>query len=258
MAKGDIFTGGGKLYFEKLNVDGSHAPIMFFGKTDGISFTTSVEFKEHYNSEGCTPLLDARYPSKITAEVKFDTAEITLAMQNRAFLGTIVENTQSVATAEAIVVAGELVVAGSIVDVGYYNATAIVVKDVTDATTYVDGTDYTFEAKSGFVTILDTGAISTGDVLHIDVTAPAMTYSVSATMKESSLTGRFTVITSSQSGNNYRYIFKKLSVNQDGDFIVKGDEIGTLGFVGSALVDDIDNGEYSDYLDIHELDSEAC
>ena len=68
MAKSNIFTGGGKLYFEALNADGSHAPIMYFGKTDGITFSTSVEWKEHFDSEGCTPLLDARYPSKKTAE----------------------------------------------------------------------------------------------------------------------------------------------------------------------------------------------
>ena len=43
MAKSSIFTGGGRLYYQKLNSDGSYEPLMYFGKTDGISFTTSVE-----------------------------------------------------------------------------------------------------------------------------------------------------------------------------------------------------------------------
>lgn len=258
MAKSTIFTGGGTLYYQKLNPDGSYEPIMLFGKTDNISFTTSVEWKEHYDSEGCTQLLDARYPSKKSAEIKFATSEITLEMQNKAFLGNIVETNQAIATAEAVVVAGSLVKRGSIVDIGYYNATVVIVKDVTDTTTYVDGTDYTFDAKSGYITIIATGAIVDLAVLHLTVTAPAITFNTSATMKQSSLAGRFIVITSSQTGNNYKYIFKNVSVTQDGDFMLKGDEIGTLSFSGSAMVDGADNGLLSDYLDIIPLDSSAC
>ena len=182
-------------------------------------------------------------------------------MQNRAFLGTIVEQTQLIATAEAVVVAGTLVEEGSIVDYGFYNATVVTVEDETDVTTYLEGTDYTLDAKAGYITIIPTadgGSITTGDILHLTVTAPAMTYNLSATMKESALQGRFTVITSSQTGNNYKYVFKNVSVTQDGDFLLKGDEIGTLSFSGSAMVDSIDNGVLSDYLDIIELDSSAC
>ena len=258
MAKNDIFTGGGKLYYEKLNADGSHEPIMYFGKTDGISFTTSVEWKEHFNTEGPTPLLDARYPSKKTAEIKFSTAEVTLEMQNRAFVGNIVSSDQIIATAEAIVVAGASVIEGSIVDYGYYNATVVDVKDETDLITYVDGTDYILDAKAGFIEIIpsaDGGSITTGDILHLTVTAPAIVMNTSATMKQSSLEGRFTVITESQTGNDYRYIFKKVSVVQDGEFNLKGDEIGMLSFSGSALVDDADNGVLSDYLDIVGLEA---
>lgn len=261
MAKSDIFTGGGKLYFERLNADGSYQNLLYFGKTDGISFTTTVEWKEHFDSEGCTPLLDAKYPSKKTAEIKFETSEITLEMQNRAFLGTIVSQEQTIASAEAVVVAGTLVEENGIVDIGYYNTTILVVKDPTDLITYVENTDYTFDAKSGYISIIaiaDGGAIVAGVGLNLTVTAPAMTYNVSATMKESALQGRFIVITSSQTGNNYKYVFKNVSVTQDGDFLLKGDEIGMLSFSGSALVDTVDNGTLSDYLDIIELDSATC
>ena len=261
MAKSDIFTGGGRLYYQKLNSDGSYEPIMYFGKTDGISFATTVEWKEHFNSEGCTPLLDAKYPSKQSAEIKFETSEITLEMQNNAFLGNIIESSQLIATAEAVVVAGTLVKEGSIVDVGYYNATVLVAQDETDATTYVEGVDYLFDAKSGFMTIISTadgGSITTGDILHLAVTAPAMTLRTSATMKNSALLGRFIVVTSSQTGNNYKYTFKNVSVTQEGEFLLKGDEIGKLSFSGSAMVDTVDNGELSNYLDIVELDSSDC
>ena len=255
MAKSDIFTGGGKLFYQKLNGDGSYEPIMYFGKTDGISFATSVEWKEHYNSEGCTPLLDAKYPAKKSAEIKFETSEITLEMQNKAFLGNIVVTDQTIATAESVAVAADLVKQGSIVDIGYYNATILLVD------TYVEGVDYTFDAKSGYITILTTaqgGSIADSTALDLTVTAPAISMNTSATMKNSALLGRFIVITASQTGNNYKYVFKNVSVTQDGDFMLKGEEIGTLSFSGSAMVDTVDNGVLSDYLDILDLESSAC
>ncbi len=258
MAGNSIFTGGGKLYYQKQNSDGSYDPIMYFGKTDGISFSTSVEWKEHYDSEGCTQLLDARYPSKKSAEIKFDTADITLEMQNRAFLGDLVSSDQTAVTDQAVVVSGTEVKGGYIVDIGYYNATTVLVQDESDTTTYVEGTDYSFDAKSGYITIIEGGGISDGDVLHLTVTAPAITMNTSATMKNSSLNGRFIVITSSQTGNNFKYVFKNVSVTQDGDFQLKGEEIGKLSFSGSAMIDGNDNGVLSDYLDIIELDSTAC
>jgi len=263
MAKNEIFTGGGRLYFAKKNGDGSYDNLMYFGKTDGITMATSVEFKEHFDTEGCTPLLDARYPAQKTTEVKFDTSEITLEMQNRAFLGNIVVTAQTTQTDEAIVIPTEEVVEGSIVETGKYNATALTVKDETDTTTYVEGTDYEFDAKVGFITIIPTGdggSITTGDILHLTISYPDFTINTAATMKESALQGRFEVVTSSQTGNNYRYIFKNLSVTQDGDFAIKSpDEIGKLSFTGSAMVDaTMAQGNLSDYLDIIELDTTAC
>ena len=90
MAKNDIFTGGGRLYFAEKNSDGSYQNLKYFGKTDGVTMANTVEFKDHFDTEGCTPLMDARYPSKVSAEVKFTTSEITLEMQNRAFNGNII------------------------------------------------------------------------------------------------------------------------------------------------------------------------
>lgn len=257
--KSSIYSGGGRLYFKKLKADGSYDPIMYFGKTDGITLTSSVEFKEHFDTEGCTPLLDAKYPSKKSMDVKFSTSEITLAMQNMAFLGNVITKTQTIATDEPVVVAGDLVKLGSIVDCGYYNTTVLIVKDDTDNTTYVDGLDYSFDAKSGFITIMANGSIVDGAELHLTITAPAITFDVSATMKQSSLLGEFTVVTSSQTGNNFKYIFKMLSVTQDGDFTLKGEEIGTLSFTGAAMIDTTTaSGVMSDFLDIIELDSSEC
>lgn len=260
MARSSIYSGGGKLYFRKLNADGTKDPILYFGKTDGITMSVGVDYKEHYDTEGCETTLDARFPSKKTTEVKFSTSEITLEMLNRAFLGDIQTQTQNAETNKAITVAGSEVKKGYVVDLGVYNGTGVVVKDSTDATTYVEGTDYVFESKSGFLTILEGGSIAEGSDLHVTVgTVPQLDIRISAAMKESALLGEFIVITSSQTGNNYKYHFKRLSVTMDGDFQLKGDEIGTISFSGAAMIDtDTVSGTLSDYVDIYELTSDAC
>ena len=91
-------------------------------------------------------------------------------------------------------------------------------------------------------------------------TYPDFTINTSATMKNASLNGRFELITSSQTANNYRYIFKNLSVNLDGEFQLKSaEDIGQLSFIGAALVDSsLAVGDLSDYIDIIELDSAVC
>ncbi len=46
-------------------------------------------------------------------------------------------------------------------------ATSQLVKDVTDATTYVEGTDYELNRDLGWIRVLSTGSISLSDVLHL-------------------------------------------------------------------------------------------
>jgi len=45
---------------------------------------------------------------------------------------------------------------------------SVVVQDVTDITTYVEGTDYELIAHLGMIKVLSGGSITLGDVLHID------------------------------------------------------------------------------------------
>jgi len=257
MGKSTTYSGGGRLYFRKLKADGTFEPPMYFGKTDGITLDTSVDFKEHFDTEGCDQVLDARLAQKKTANVKFESAEITLEMLNRAFSGDIVETSQAAVTGESQTIVGGLVKQGYIVELGKYNATNLVVETDDEATTYAEGTDYTFDAKSGYITIVKGGNIADGTALKVTYDTPAQTIHTSATFKHAALEGEFTVVTSSQTGNNYKWVFKKLSVVQDGSFEIKGNDIGKLSFTGSALRVS-DAGTLSDYFDIIEIDSEAC
>lgn len=58
--------------------------------------------------------------------------------------------------------------AGEFVKLANTDVSNVVVQDVTDTTTYVEGTDYELKDKAGLITILAAGSISEDDVLHID------------------------------------------------------------------------------------------
>jgi hypothetical protein len=177
-------------------------------------------------------------------------------MLNRAMLGEIVEISHPAETDKSISVDGTMVKQGHIVDLGVVNATGCTVN------TYVEGTDYEFESKSGYLTIIDGGGIADGTALTVVLAdVPAVTRKISAAMKQSSLLGEFIVITSSQTANNYKYTFKNVSVTLSGDFQVKGQEIGTLSFEGSVMINTStigSGGTLSDYVDIEELETDAC
>ncbi len=67
-------------------------------------------------------------------------------------------------TAEAVTA----LAAGEYAELAHPDVSNVVVQDVTDTTTYVEGTDYTINSDLGFITIIAGGGISESDVLHID------------------------------------------------------------------------------------------
>ena len=63
--------------------------------------------------------------------------------------------------------------AGEFEELANPNVSAVVVKDVTDATTYILGTDYVLDAELGMVAIIAGNGIDAADVLHISYTYAA-------------------------------------------------------------------------------------
>lgn len=91
-----------------------------------------------------------------------------------ALAGTATDQTASggtVSSAESVTA----LPAGEYAELAHRNVSSVVVKDVTDATTYVAGTDYTLDARLGLITIIDGGSITATDVLHVTYSYAAKT-----------------------------------------------------------------------------------
>ncbi|MFA5669924.1 MAG: hypothetical protein WC967_11815 [Balneolaceae bacterium] len=225
---------GGALFIEPYATDGvTLGDKIAFGTTDEITLSTEVEKVQHNDTETKESVLDGDYVVGRTVTLSFTTADISPTMLSRAYLGSTSAVTQSAAVDVAVVTAA--VIIGGRYNTGYRNVTSVVVKDVTDATTYVEGTDYTLAKKGGYIVILDGGSISATDVLHLTVNAPAGTGTLINAMQLDALQGRLTYTGEASVGDSHEYVFEKVSLNASGDVALKSGEFTTISFEGSAL-----------------------
>ncbi|MGH8121212.1 MAG: hypothetical protein ACREPT_00390 [Rudaea sp.] len=111
----------------------------------------------------------AQVPKPVTLNLQIDdtTDQRVLAY---ALNGVAVGYSQSSHTAVAVAYNAPATLGDSI-PLGYRHVSSVLVKDVTDATTYSDVTDYLVDPVSGFIQVLASGIITANQVLHIGFTA---------------------------------------------------------------------------------------
>ncbi len=250
--------GGGLLFYEEKQGDGSYGDKVYFGPTESITVSVANEWIEHKSTEGCVQLVDKKISIGKTADISIGSTTINPSSLARAFQGTVTTDTQTIATAEAVVTEG--VTLGAVADLGYKGITAVVVQDDGDAITYVEGTDYELVAKAGYLIPIVGGAITDADILHVAVTAPAFDGVIVSAMKVDQLEGRFTLVTNSNTSNDYEYVFKNVNITQDGDFALKGgDAFAEISYAGSITIDsETPASSLSQFFDIHTLPSGTC
>jgi hypothetical protein len=119
----------------------------------------------------------------------------------------------------------------SINPTGVRNVSAVVVQDVTDTTTYVEGTDFELDLALGRIKILATGSISDDDVLHIDYT-PAAETRQQLVANSTPVKGAMRVIADNPEGSNKDYYFPSVNLKPTGEMPVIGaeDSWATIGF----------------------------
>jgi hypothetical protein len=233
-------TGGGELFFTPIvnGVIGTEVP---FGQTENIAFQTEVEELAHDNTEGCVVYEDLKILKKITGTLNIETLEISPDMLTRAFLAT-----DATVTVPSGSVSGEEVVLGAL-DKAYPVSkrfiSNVVVKDDSDATTYVEGTDYTYDSDKGTVTPLSTGAITANDTVHVSFdNAEYLDIRIEA-FTQTKIEGKLRFVSCAGAGLSYTYTFHRVSLLSSGEFSLKNaTEFAKLAFTGTMLADDTIQG----------------
>lgn len=162
------FIGSGDLYIDRLSDLGASTGLIEIGNAIKFAITEATDLKERKSKGRDTygQTLDTaqiKKPAAIAISLD-DLNKENLAIALLGDLETINEGAGSV-TDEAVTA-----IAGKFADLAKRNITAasVVVQDVTDTTTYIEGTDYEIHYRLGKLKALAGGAIADAAVLHVD------------------------------------------------------------------------------------------
>ena len=239
-----LTLGGGKLYIERYNTDGSLTKKRYFGITDDITFNTKIDYVEHKNTEESEERIDFKGIKSKSASLKFTTSQITPEMLALALAGNsndISQGSGSVSDEEHDAVEG-----GTFVDLAKYKVSNVVVKykDGDDDKTAVEGTDYRVDYSKGMLEIIAGGAIDGKDIKVDYDYAKTTIYSIKALVQKM-ITARLTFDSNPQNGQEARYIFHKVQLSSSGDIKLKDtNNFITVSFEGEVLATDNKENPY--------------
>jgi hypothetical protein len=232
------YIGSGKIYLKEV---GASAGLVEIGNCSALNFAVQEEVKEQrdYTSSGGGVLNEVR---RITGvEVAITLAELSPTNLSRALYGTTTAVAAGNVTAEAVTAYN-----GAIARLAHANPTAVVVQDVTDITTYVDGTDY--EVRPGGIYVIDGGAITDGDVLHVDYDygAEDVVQALASSAKEYELL--FEGLNEARSGKAVLVDAWRVKFGAAQNLSLIGDDFASLELTGKVLKDSTKIGGISQFF----------
>lgn len=163
----------GCLFAQNVNASGvASGPIFKMGNAYPLSLQMSVSANEMISAmcDTAGQLLEVRN------EIDSNSGELTLYQYGAAEIGYALGATPVAMTGVGSTIADEDVTApdpGDWAELGHKNLSAFVLKDATDAITYVEGTDYLINTHLGVFTTITGGAIVADATLHWSATEAA-------------------------------------------------------------------------------------
>ena len=227
------YIGAGKIYLAPLTSGVVSGAARHIGNVSALEFSVDIDKKDLLDFTNCAGGKTNSYSriQGVTANMSiYDISAENLAL---AFRGTTSAHTGATQTSEA-----QTAYVGGFIKTDYVPDTdTIVVKDVTDVTTYTEGTDY--EVTPGGITIIDPApTIVDTDVLHI-------TYTSQTSSMIEALTS---------ASNEFKLVFAGLNKAQECEPLIIdvfrfkpdpaqampfiGDEFAVLELSGEVLIDD--------------------
>lgn len=233
----NYLLGRGKIYFGKFDADGVSTGLLDLGNAPAFNISIETDKLDHFSSRSGLKTKDKSVILEVTPSVSFTLDEINIENLKLAFLGDTVAFTQTSGSAASQAVT---CIEDRFVSLGYIKVSNVVVKDVTDTTTYVFGTDYTIDADAGLLMALGTGSIVDGDVLHVSFDYAAVTSQTITGVTSPKTTGSLLFVGSPAAGAAYKAEFWSVDLVANGDigFITESDW-AQMQFTASVTKDEI-------------------
>ena len=243
--------GKGRVYFDAF-AQGTLTPQgeRYFGDTMEFNVTSESESLEHFDNDAGIRVKDASVLLELSRTGTLITENISPENLALFFLGASAVLSQAAAVGQTTEIAAA--------KQGYYYqlgtsagrpegvrkvANVVVTNTTTPATVYDLNDDYTVDAASGRIQIVEGGGIAdgTGITVTFDVEAADITRVVTAADAE--IKGALRYISTNPQGEKFDYFFPYVSLQPNGDFALKsGEEWQQLGFQFEVLKKD-DNTE---------------
>ena len=234
----DLTRGSGRLYFDQfINGTTTKQGRRYLGHTPSFSNSVESETLEHINKDNGVGETDKTATLSTSRSGGFVTDNISPENVAMFFLGsaaTIVQSNTPVVDEAITVKQGLYYQLGENVGdgMGVRNVASVVVQDVTDTTTYVDGTDYVLDAVMGTLYIMTTaegGNIADDAVLHVDYTPATETRDLIVS-GASSVKGELFFESTNPDGSKRDFLYPSVELSPDGDYELKSDEWQQIGF----------------------------
>lgn len=231
--------GRGTLYFAQLAADGVTAnSLLDLGNTTAFDLTNQTEELDHFSSRGGIKEIDYSVATQTTWSGTFKLDSINLDNINLWTMGS----TSTLATTSTPVVAEALkapkgdryyqlgVTASN--PAGVRKISAVAVKRVSPATTYVAGTDYTVDTVNGMIYVIPGGAIDSlaGAVdLTVDYT-PTASSRMRAVSGNQPIRGKLMFKANNPAGTNYDLTAPLVSISSNGNWGFISDQWAEMDF----------------------------
>lgn len=223
------FIGKGSIYLEEI---GGNMGLLPFGNCPELTLSFAEDKKEMQDSEGAGGGVVASVSriSSVTGSISaLSISKENIALALRGLIST--ESVTAVTDEAKVVYHGAFVEFAKVPDVS-----TIVIKDQTDTTTYVAGTDY--EVKSSGVVILEGGNISNGDSVKLSYTpkGAVVVESLATSAKEYRMV--FDGLNEADSGNPVELVCHKVKFSPAQALSLISDDFATLPLAFDILKDE--------------------
>jgi len=244
------FKGTGKVFIDVLDDSGAATGLQLKGNCKSFSIKGDSDTEEVLSNDRDdfgTVLFSDTIPKPHTVDFVFNGFDVELFAM--AFGGVTTTLTQASGATSGTPIA-VTAIADRFVEIGKLMISDVVVKDVTDATTYVVGTDYTINTRLGMITALSTGGIGDGDVLHVECSYAAINGSRVSGATKSNVTARIK-IDGMERGSSRNFIFngKKVRLASTTEIALIGNSFVEAAFSGTFQKPDDGSAVYDlDFL----------
>ena len=232
------FIGKGKIYIGPK--DGSGA-LRELGNVSNLEFAMTEEVKEllEWQAAGGGKANELRRITAVEANFTLhDFIADNLALATRGVASSVASSS----------VTDEVVTAykDGLARTNFQGISSVVVQDVTDTTTYVEDTDY--EVRNAGIFIIASGAITNGEVLHIDYDYVAVEKMEALKIAATEYKVTFDGINEAQEGKAVVVDIHRLKFGPAAALALIGDDFAEMELVASCLADGTKTGSESQYF----------